>query len=193
MYRQASGASANSLGMQALLFLGFIVAPIATSGATYVTAQPSPTPMSSTAASPATTASPTAVRYPAGSREWWLHLSRDDKLRVVEGELDGLVNGWWRAYTDYDTQVLLLLVKSSLKKSAWLAEDERLGKISEDQRRTEPRYSKNFHFYIDAIDHFYAAYPYATKATVGSILQCLSDKPWRSCAEVARMFSGSGH
>ena len=53
---------------------------------------------------------------------------------------------------------------------------------------TSQKLSKNLGFYIDRIDHFYGAYPHAANVTVGEVLQCLSDKPWKPCAEVAKIF-----
>lgn len=185
--------------MRVLLVLGFIIASISTQATSYA-AQPNPSasPTETTAPAPTETAAPTpnaspsTVRHPVASREWWLALTRDEKLRVIEGAIDGLVNGWWRAFTDYDTEVQVIIIKTDVKptktpfNSPWT---KQLENASEAQKRTAPTFSKKLGFYIDGIDRFCATYPRATHLTFGEILQCLSDKPWKSCAEVAKIFS----
>ncbi len=139
---------------------------------------------------------PTASRIAPSKlmqHDWWSHLTREEKLKVVEGEIDGLVNGWWRAFTDYDTKVWLMLINDKLKKSSdWTLLDKELSKVSRDVKGTPPSFSKKLGFYINGIDGFYDAYPSASRVTVGNIMQCLSDKPWQSCADVAKLFSSSG-
>lgn len=177
--------------MRVLLFLGCIVTSIATQAPTYA-AQVSPSKTPTATAVPTTSPSPSAVRHPVGKRDWWLALSRDEKLKVVEGAIDGLLNGWWRAFTDYDTKVTVIIVETDIKTTGaktWLAVDKRLGKASSDVKRSAPMFSKKLGFYIDGIDNFYETYPHAANVTFGEVLQCLSDKPWKSCADVAAMFS----
>lgn len=124
--------------------------------------------------------------------DWWTHLTREEKLKVVEGEIDGLVNGWWHAFTDYDTKVWLMLINDKLKKSSdWTLLDKELGKVSRNVKGTQPSFSKKLGCHTNGIDSFYDAYPSASQVTVGNIMQCLSDKPWKSCATVAKTFGAS--
>lgn len=150
------------------------------------TAAPSP----STTASPSIAASPSTVRHPVEKRDWWLSLSRPEKLKVVEGAIDGLLNGWWRAFSDYDTKVLVISVKvmPNTKGGTLPAVDKLLWNASEEQKRSAPTFSKKLGSYVDGVDHFYQTFPHTANVTVGEVLQCLSDKPWKSCAEVARIF-----
>lgn len=179
------------MAMRGLVFIAFIAASVGTHAPTQA-AQASPSTAPTETASPATTASPTAARYPVGKRDWWLALSREEKLRVVEGAIDGLVNGWWRAFTDYDTKVEVIIAKTDVKSTnakTWLAVDKQLGSLHQAEAREVPSFSKKLGLYIDGIDNFYEAYPHTEKVTVGEVLQCLSDKPWKTCAEVAKIFS----
>lgn len=105
--------------------------------------------------------------------------------------MDGLLNGWWRAFTDYDTKVMVIIVKTDTKAidaKTWLAVDKQLGNASEDMKHSAPTFSKKLGFYVDGLDHFYETHPHAVNVTVGEVLQCLSDKPWKSCADILRIF-----
>lgn len=152
---------------------------------------PSPSPSSIPTTSPSALDSASAApNYAVETGNWWLHLPRAEKLKVVEGAIDGLINGWWRAYTDYDTKVNFILIDAMKSSKDWLSFDKALAKVESEVKPTVPTYSKHLGYYIDAIDKFYATYPKATaKVTVGEALQCLSDKPWESCAKVAKIFS----
>lgn len=167
------------------LFAVFIVT--ATANAKQV--GPSPSTSSTPTASPTGTSSPEPPRYRVYSPEWWTHLSHAEKLKVVEGAIDGLINGWWRAYTEYDTDMSFIVLKleesksKDMNKLAWA-----VGAPSAKWKKRPPRFSKRFDYYIQAIDRFYAAYPGVKHTSVGEILQCLSDKPWESCAEIAKLF-----
>lgn len=177
--------------MRVLLGLGVIWVSV-TFHAPALEAETSPSPTPTGLVTPAATASSSPARHLVDGRDWWLALSRNDKLRVVEGAMDGFTNGWWRAFTEYDTKVEVIMIKSYAKTKdtkVWFAVAQQLGHLHEEGVRAEPHFSKKFGFYIDGIDHFYASYPHATNVTFGEILQCLSDKPWKSCAEVANMFS----
>lgn len=143
------------------------------------------------APSPAVSETP-RTGFSSQNRAWWIALDRNEKLRVVEGEIDGLINGWWRAFVDYDTELEVFAVDTKFKNSAdWATVDKFAGKIHQKFKDSPPRFSKKFGYYIDATDDFYKRYPNADNVSVGNIMQCLSDKPWRSCPDVAKLFSSS--
>jgi hypothetical protein len=71
---------------------------------------------------------------------------------------------------------------------AWLPAEEELGGASKEVELSAPTFSKKLGLYIDAVDHFYETYPNTANVTIGEVFQCLSDKPWKSCAD-AKMFS----
>jgi hypothetical protein len=172
------------------LTVALLAAVLAYTSSVTRASQPSPTPTVS-----ASVSSPPRPAHFRQDREWWLRLTRDEKVRVVEGAIDGLINGWWRAFTEYDTKVQVILMKADVKDvngRTWLAADNELSKVSEEEEHSVPAFSKKLGFYIDGIDHFYEAYPQATQVTVGEILQRLSDVPWKSCSDVAKIFSSSG-
>ncbi len=188
--------------MRVLLILGIIAASAAAQAPSYAaqtspsvspthTSVPTAAPSPSTTPSPSIAASPSTVRHPIGKRDWWVSLSRPEKLKVVEGAIDGLLNGWWRAFSDYDTEVIVISVKvvPNTKGSALSAVDKLLWNASEKEKRSAPTFSKRLGSYIDGIDHFYQTFPHTANVSVGEVLQCLSDKPWKSCADIAAMFS----
>lgn len=195
LHRQASGAFTNMPPMGLLSAFSLLAMMTPTSGMAWQV-EPTASPTATATAAPTTVPSPNTVRHPVGKRDWWLALSHNEKLRVVEGAIDGLLNGWWRAFTDYDTKVQVIIIKTDVKSTnanVWLAVDKQLSATSEEQKRSAPTFSRKLGFYINSIDHFYETYPHTANVTVGEVLQCLSDKPWESCARVAKLFSGSEH
>ena len=125
-------------------------------------------------------------------RQWWNNLSRHEKILVIEGEIDGLFNGWYRAFTEYDLKVELMLLTKKLRNSNdWLTIDTQLAKAYQEEKASPPLFSKTFGRYVNAIDEFYAKYPTVENVTVGEIMQCLSDKPWKSCPDIAKIFGSS--
>jgi hypothetical protein len=178
--------------MRTLLLLGFIYASIQTS-AYAVQASPAALPASTPSAvpSPSEVPSTSAAAHPVvAKRDWWLTLSRHDKLKVVEGAVDGYQNGWWSAFIDYNAKVIVaaLGVEYKLNEKTKYPVSNKLGKVYETEKRLAPHWSHPYGFYVDAIDRFYQKHPHAANVTVGEILECLNDHPWMSCDEAAGWF-----
>jgi hypothetical protein len=151
-----------------------------------VTASPTPSP------TPASIAEPSTVKmrqHVSQDRQWWMALTRHERILVVEGEIDGITNGWYRAFTEYDTKVELQMLTLKLRNADdWVTLDRQLANAYQREKALAPAFSKTFGTYVDAIDDFYARYPKISDVTVGEVMQCLSDKPWKSCAHIAKVF-----
>lgn len=124
---------------------------------------------------------------------WWKQLARPDKLRVVEAEIDGISNGWWLGFTTYDEKVQVAIIDEMNSKQGRESDKLRfmneVATASEKQKSSPPKFTRPFKYYIDGIDDFYAKHPDANTVEVGAVMQCLSDKPWKTCDETAKLFS----
>jgi hypothetical protein len=100
---------------------------------------------------------------------WWNRLSEDSQIAAVESAYDAYEIGF---------------------------EDGKDSILRKTGQSTNPAYkgadfSKQLHWYIDAINNFYKRYPNGQGATIGLIMGCLSDRPLYSCTDAAKAMPGS--
>jgi hypothetical protein len=99
---------------------------------------------------------------------WWNGLSQTEQLDAVQAAIAGISEGF----------VIGMLRAQQASHNA--PPESAFGKYY-------PAFSHTFGYYQSAVTDFYITRPEASRADIGSIMQCLSDKPFFSCSEVAKM------
>lgn len=119
---------------------------------------------------------------------WWGAVADAARPDVVAGMLDAYTSGWADGAVAEGVRITDEGAKlppsafSTLKEIVYRKEGDHYASFN-----TEPKFSRTFAFYSEAITDFYASRSAgAGKITVGDILTCLSDHAQYSCDQIEK-------
>jgi len=102
---------------------------------------------------------------------WWNDASQDEQMYAVEGAIDAYENG----FSDGIIHAAVRFGKSDAAMRMLQSDDQ--------------TFRQTFGFYVSSITNFYATHPGASRATIGTIVSCLADKPLYTCEQIANFSS----